>query len=229
MLTATNGAMPAAMLATIDTNGHRLRLDAAASWARMLAAGCPTGPVTSAYRSLEEQRVQYALYLSGQGASALPPGRSQHGEGLAVDIPQPARAWVHAHGAAYGWTFTVPGEDWHAEYNPSTDQHTTTPEDEDMPSAQEIAKATVDELMGRLIAAGDAGLPAAAPFGALIGDMAVHARKAAAAAQASNPDAIAQAVAGIPCHAGDAGLPETARLDQLMADAAVHARKAANR
>ncbi|WP_448062039.1 M15 family metallopeptidase [Cellulomonas hominis] len=102
--------------------------------------------------------------------------------------------------------------------------------EDDMPSAQEIAKAVVDELMGRLIIAGDGGLPQEVQFGPLIGDMAVHVRRAAAAATAApTAQAVAEATLAQLVVAGDGGLPQTITVGQALGDTAVHARKAAAR
>ena len=116
-----------AALVVIDTLGHRLRADAAASVARMRAAGCPTGVVTSAWRSTSEQLAQVARAAAGQTPSAAAVGTSWHEAGLAVDWPLPARAWVRAHGAGHGWTFTLTSEPWHAVYDAADDQHIPTP------------------------------------------------------------------------------------------------------
>lgn len=97
-------------------------------------------------------------------------------------------------------------------------------EEDDMPyTLDEIATAVVDKLIDRRIVVGDEGLDATAPLGALIGDIAVHARRGANA----TAEATAAAVWNTPARAGDAGLPDVAPAIQLLADAAVHARKAA--
>lgn len=47
----------------------------------------PRFVLTSTYRSRQEQQRLYARYLKGESAlPALPPGRSQHERGLAVDM-----------------------------------------------------------------------------------------------------------------------------------------------
>lgn len=140
MITALNGRLPSTTLTVADTgpNGpQRLRTDAAASWARMLAAGMPRGHLRSGYRTLTQQEAERAASPTG----ALPAGRSQHGEGLAADVDEPARSWVRIHGLPYGWRIGfVPGEPWHAQYD-RTDQHPAPPappvqpvQEDDMPT-----------------------------------------------------------------------------------------------
>ena len=153
-ISALNGALPASMLAGIG-GGFTLRPDAAASYLRARAAGAPAG-VTTAYRTKAQQKVLLDLYGYPR---AEYPGRSQHGEGVALDIPEPARSWFAAHGAAFGWVRTVmPSEPWHFEYVPGKDTRATptipTPE-ADMPLTQSdleaIHRLIADTLDRRLM------------------------------------------------------------------------------
>lgn len=115
-------------MATVDIGaGKWLDAEAAASWARCVATGCPS-QVTSAGRSAAEQQRLRDLYLAGKGAFALPPEASKHVAGLALDLPWGGRTWMRANGAAHGWS-GVPNEDWHFEYTPSNDTHKETPMD----------------------------------------------------------------------------------------------------
>lgn len=77
----------------------------------------PEGPL-SAYRTSEEQRYLYELYLAGQGAPAAPPGSSSHQAGTAVDLATEDMRWVVDQiGAAYGWAkVEAPDEWWHVNY-----------------------------------------------------------------------------------------------------------------
>jgi hypothetical protein len=95
----------------------------------------PAG-ITSAYRTKSEQKALYDLYGYPR---AEYPGRSQHGEGVALDLPEPARSWMATYGASYGWKRTVmPSEPWHFEYIPSADSSAT--KEDDMPlSAADLA------------------------------------------------------------------------------------------
>lgn len=75
----------------------------------------PGGPASSA-RSLAQQRHFYA----NQPPPAARPGTSNHGWGIAVDIPYAdAQAWIMRNGRAYGWTNDEGrrvGERWHMAY-----------------------------------------------------------------------------------------------------------------
>jgi len=123
-----------------------LDADAAASYQRMLAAGCPAGGITDAGRTYEEQvalftaRYTTSYLLSSmkdkrtwQGkswwrkrnvASAATPGTSNHETGRALDLTGLTKAWVRAYGTQYGWIKDrVSGEDWHLEYIKSYDRY----------------------------------------------------------------------------------------------------------
>jgi hypothetical protein len=110
------------MIKTTIAKGHWLAAAPAASYKRMRAAGCPAG-ITDAGRTYAEQAELYRRYLAGQlVATAARPGTSKHEKGNALDLPEPARAWVREHGAAYGWIKDrVSREKWHMEYDPSRD------------------------------------------------------------------------------------------------------------
>ena len=139
---ASNGRLPDADLA--DIPGGRLRKDAAASWLRLRAkigkeTGvwiCPTSSRT-VYRPYADQVHFWDLYRSGRGALAARPGTSNHGWGLAVDLPTPAmQAAVRKHGPEHGWGIRgdsaglgsdAPSESWHALYHPDRDRHKDQP------------------------------------------------------------------------------------------------------
>lgn len=137
---AQNGRLPDSDLA--DIPGGRLRKDAAASWLRMRQAIgksrgvwiCPTSRRT-AYRPFADQNYFWNLYQSGRGALAARPGTSNHGWGIAVDLPTPAmQAAVRAMGGEYGWGIKgggswtdAPSEAWHTTYNPGYDKHRGQP------------------------------------------------------------------------------------------------------
>jgi hypothetical protein len=112
------------MKVTTIARGHWLTPAPAASYKRMRAAGLPAG-ITSAGRSFAQQAKLYAAFLAGGGKAARP-GTSKHETGRALDLPEPARAWVRKHGEAYGWIKDrVSGELWHMEYDPARDQFAT--------------------------------------------------------------------------------------------------------
>jgi hypothetical protein len=59
-------------------------------WARWLLSLYPQAQVTSTKRSHEEQAALYAAYRRGESRyPALPPGRSAHERGTAIDIYAP--------------------------------------------------------------------------------------------------------------------------------------------
>lgn len=134
---------------------------AAASYARMRAAGMPAGGITDAGRTYDEQAALYAAYLAGQlVAFAARPGTSKHESGRALDLATAhrAHAWMLAHGAAHGWHRPIKAEPWHWEYDVTRDRHLTDPagpvagiEEEDDMDAQQ-AQQLIDTVnaLGRI-------------------------------------------------------------------------------
>jgi hypothetical protein len=126
-----NGNLPASELTPIP--GGQLRSDAAVAWLAMRKRIgkeqsvwiCPTSPRTS-YRPLADQQYFWNLYRSGRGALAATPGTSNHGWGIAVDLPSAAmQAAVRRCGHEYGWGIAggklpsdAPSEAWHATFHP---------------------------------------------------------------------------------------------------------------
>ena len=129
---ATNGNLAASALGSIP--GGRLEKAAAASWLRLRSrigkeTGvwiCPTSSRT-AYRTYSEQQYFWNLYTSGRGNLAARPGSSNHGWGLAVDVPTTRMAQlINQYGASYGWQkrwSDAPSEWWHFKYAPQNDRH----------------------------------------------------------------------------------------------------------
>ncbi len=102
---ASNGRLPKSDLAPIP--GGELRKDAAAAWnARGGPADAglvPTGP-RSSYRTLQEQHELFAELGPGIAAE---PGTSNHGWGVAIDVPSSWMwAWLQEHGDPFGWDKT---------------------------------------------------------------------------------------------------------------------------
>lgn len=128
---ALNGKLADADLE--DIPGGRLRKDAAEAWLAMRAyigktKGvwiCPTSTRT-AYRPYADQEYFWNLYQRGRGALAARPGTSNHGWGIAVDLPSPAmQAAVQACGHEFGWgirggklSSDAPSEAWHCTFHP---------------------------------------------------------------------------------------------------------------
>lgn len=96
------------------------------------------------------------------GAPAAIPGTSNHGWGLAVDIDDFGAYGTSGNARSrlatpilekHGWTDdegSSIGEPWHRVYKPERDQRRTTPTtipEDDMPSAEEIAKAVWDHKL----------------------------------------------------------------------------------
>jgi D-alanyl-D-alanine carboxypeptidase len=127
---SANGNLPTSELSPIP--GGQLRNAAAVAWLAMRAAIgksqnvwiCPTSPRTS-YRPLADQEYFWKQYQAGKGALAARPGTSNHGWGIAVDLPtEPMQAAVRAHGHEYGWGIRggglgsdAPSEAWHCTFH----------------------------------------------------------------------------------------------------------------
>jgi hypothetical protein len=125
-----NGKLPTTELTPIP--GGQLRKDAAAACLAMRAQVgkergvwlCPTSPRTS-YRPFADQQYFWDLYKRGQGALAAVPGTSNHGWGIAVDLPTPAmQAAVRDCGHTFGWgirggrlSSDAPSEAWHCTFH----------------------------------------------------------------------------------------------------------------
>lgn len=119
--------------------GATLAHGAGASRLRMIADGMPTGGIKSSYRTETAQQELYNGWvhrLPGYNF-ALPPSRSKHVQGLALDmiVTSAAHKWMLTHAAAYGWHRTNPAEAWHWEYSGVTP--TPTAEDDDMPYTEQ--------------------------------------------------------------------------------------------
>lgn len=104
-------------------NGKTLRTDAANAFNRMKAAARAAGvtltPV-SGFRTMEQQRYLYQLYLSGRGNLAARPGYSNHQGGISVDVStngagysSSAYRWLANNGRRFGFVNDVRGEPWH--------------------------------------------------------------------------------------------------------------------
>ena len=120
---AQNGVFDASNTDPIP--GGRLWPQAALTWnamrAEFIADGGdgdefrPGGPASSA-RSVPQQRQLW----NARPPAAAQPGTSNHGWGLAVDVPsRRAQAWIMRHGPRYGWSHDEGarvGEPWHFRY-----------------------------------------------------------------------------------------------------------------
>jgi hypothetical protein len=128
---AANGRLPDNALCTLWDKDFKLRADAAVSFAKLnVAYNQAFGRsicLTDAYRTLAAQYAIKAL----RGGFAAPPGTSEHGWGLAVDLCGGASVagtatytWLRANAPRYGWdnpdwarsSGTGPYEPWHWEF-----------------------------------------------------------------------------------------------------------------
>lgn len=123
-----NGRLSRSELASIS--GGFLRKDAAAAWNAMCAAAAkqgravprPGGP-DSSYRTFARQQAMKRMWTAqGKPQNAATPGTSNHGLGIAVDVPSPAqRATINAIGTAFGWQkrwSDASHEAWHLKWRP---------------------------------------------------------------------------------------------------------------
>ena len=105
----------------------RLLPPAAAAWEEMRAAAAADGidlRAVDSYRSWDTQQSAYQAHLRGEKtANVLPPGQSEHGSGLAVDVTNGhlvgvgdrEYTWLRTNGAQYGW-YPISNESWHWEF-----------------------------------------------------------------------------------------------------------------
>lgn len=162
-VSANNGTAPASALATIaGTNGdgtpHTTPVAVAASYERlrssMLDAGMGDLLPTDGWSCYRDRAAQQ--HMRDLGLTTIPVGQSIHGEwsiGSAVDFQglggfgAPRHDWLRANAALYGWY--QPGwaqaggslpEPWHWEYDERNDER----KGDDMPSADEVARAVWD-------------------------------------------------------------------------------------
>lgn len=128
---ASNGQIPDEWLCELGIGGHKLRADAAVSFAEMNAAfKADTGKdmaITDSYRTLESQ-VSVAGRKPGLAAR---PGTSLHGWGIALDFGGGAATasgeqyeWLVKNAGKYGWenpdwAKSSKYEPWHWEYVPA--------------------------------------------------------------------------------------------------------------
>jgi LAS superfamily LD-carboxypeptidase LdcB len=126
-----NGRLPASELCDLWPSPYQDRSDAVLALTALdvayKAAFGTDMRLTSAYRTVEQQ----ADLKRARGAFAAPPGQSNHGWGLAVDLcasvyEGQSGAWLRDVGPVYGWDNPAwalrggggPYEPWHWEYVP---------------------------------------------------------------------------------------------------------------
>lgn len=127
---ARNGRLSTTELTSVSGawNGTGYLLPpAAAAWEEMRQAAAHDGidiQAIDTYRSWEAQNGAYKAHLRGdKAANVLPPGKSEHGNGLAVDLTNghlvgvgdADYTWMRTHGAEFGW-HPISNESWHWEF-----------------------------------------------------------------------------------------------------------------
>ncbi|MEE9415084.1 MAG: M15 family metallopeptidase [Acidimicrobiales bacterium] len=117
--TFNNGQIPDHALLPIDDSNHKLHPGAAVQFLAMTSAAQKDGvtiKVSSGYRTVEHQAQLVAeLGLFSHGGKAAPPGHSNHGWGLSVDLDldEATIGWMREHAADFGFENDVGREPWH--------------------------------------------------------------------------------------------------------------------
>jgi zinc D-Ala-D-Ala carboxypeptidase len=117
----------------VDEQPDGLRGDVHDAWRRLLARATEDGVrlcLNDGKRSAAQQQREFDDAVKRFGTEelaaryVLPPGRSMHVKGIAVDVqPLASAAWVESTGPALGWCRRYENEPWHFEYDPD---HATT-------------------------------------------------------------------------------------------------------
>lgn len=102
-------------------DGESLLQAPAASFERMCAEAGRRLEVTSAYRSAAEQQYWYDGWVARKVGFnfALPPDKSDHVKGIAIDTPE--YSWMEKNANKHGWYRTDSRERWHYVYFPARD------------------------------------------------------------------------------------------------------------
>jgi hypothetical protein len=80
--------------------------------------------IESGFRTYEEQKALRAKYLAGTGNKAAEAGKSNHQNGIALDLNTKGfdtaiYEWMTEHAPSFGYIRTVDKEHWHWEYHPA--------------------------------------------------------------------------------------------------------------
>jgi len=112
----------------VDEEVDGLRPDVLAAWQRLRDAAQAQGVrlcVQDGKRSVGQQQREFADAVQRFGNAelagryVLPPEKSMHVKGTAVDVqPLESAAWVERNGPALGWCRRYLNEEWHFEYEP---------------------------------------------------------------------------------------------------------------
>lgn len=112
----------------VDERPDGLRPDVGAAFQRLRAAANAQGVrmcVNDGKRSKAQQQHEFDEAVRKFGTAelaaryVLPPEKSNHVKGIAVDIqPLSSAAWIEQNGRELGWCRRYDNEKWHFEYNP---------------------------------------------------------------------------------------------------------------
>jgi zinc D-Ala-D-Ala carboxypeptidase len=111
----------------VNESPEGLRADVLAAWRRLRAEADKNGVqlcVQDGKRSVGQQEKEFDEAVRRFGTRelaaryVLPPEKSMHVKGIAVDV-QPANSavWVEEHGGALGWCRRYANEQWHFEFH----------------------------------------------------------------------------------------------------------------
>ncbi|MEV8435973.1 D-alanyl-D-alanine carboxypeptidase family protein [Actinosynnema sp. NPDC051121] len=113
----------------VDEQPDGLRPDVLEAWHRLRAAADGQGVglcLNDGKRSVGQQRREFEDAVGRFGTPelaaryVLPPEKSMHVQGIAVDVqPLESAAWVEHNGPALGWCRRYLNEEWHFEYDPA--------------------------------------------------------------------------------------------------------------
>jgi MYXO-CTERM domain-containing protein len=112
-------------ITVVTVDGKPVEKDTANAYWVMREAAAADGVdihINSGFRTMAEQEYFWMCYQCGccnNGNLAAQPGYSNHQSGHALDLSTSNSgvfSWLQAHGGDYGFTKTVPTEDWHWEW-----------------------------------------------------------------------------------------------------------------
>jgi len=111
----------------VDEQPEGLRRDVSAAFTKLRTEAGAQGVqlcVQDGKRSVAQQEREFAAAVRKFGNEelaskyVLPPDKSMHVKGIAVDVqPLASAGWVTEHGRALGWCRRYENEPWHFEYN----------------------------------------------------------------------------------------------------------------
>ncbi|MCC6647582.1 MAG: M15 family metallopeptidase [Polyangiaceae bacterium] len=111
-------------ITVVHVDGEPVEVQTANAFLTMAKAAEGAGValhINSGFRTMAEQQYFYACYVNCNCNNcnlAAKPGYSNHQSGHALDLATGggALAWLNANGAKFGFSRTVPSEDWHWEW-----------------------------------------------------------------------------------------------------------------